>query len=467
VAGRIPSAKIAHFAGEAAVLDAAELSDVGQDKRLTLLVCLVHTARIRARDEVVSMFCKRMAVITKKAREHLEELREQHRIESERLLGVFGDVLTGIREALGPSDTEGGIDNKDGADAASTGSDPIGLVCERAGRMVLKTLADAGGVEELASTHEAVSAHHGNNYAPLMARYYRSHRPALFELLERLELEATSTDHSVLDAVEFLVANRHRIGEYIPDHHDGQPVDLSFAGEMWQRTLRDWHRPQRLRRRHFEVCVFFHLAAELRTGDIAVTGSESYANLHTQLMSWAECELLVVGYCAQAGLPATAAGCVARWRDELDGVANSVDAGYPDNADLGLEAGRPVLKRRTGKERRASALTLEAAIHERLPERGLLDILTRTAYQIGWTRHFGPASGSDPQCVTRWAATDSRLLLRHSAGPHPGRPTHARAGLGASVVPGVSQAHQHDEPAGCGHRRDQRLRSPGHRRDLG
>ena len=43
------------------VLDAAELSDVGQDKRLTLLVCLVHTAGIRARDEVVSMFCKRMA----------------------------------------------------------------------------------------------------------------------------------------------------------------------------------------------------------------------------------------------------------------------------------------------------------------------------------------------------------------------------------------------------------------------
>jgi hypothetical protein len=27
-------------------------------------------------------------------------------------------------------------------------------------------------VDELASTHEAVSAHHGNNYTPLMERYY-------------------------------------------------------------------------------------------------------------------------------------------------------------------------------------------------------------------------------------------------------------------------------------------------------
>jgi hypothetical protein len=98
----IPPGKIAHFAGEAAVADAAEFRDVGLDKRLTLLVCLIHTAGIRARDEVVTMFCKRMAAITKKAREHLEWLREQHRAESERLLGVFGDVLTGVREALGP-----------------------------------------------------------------------------------------------------------------------------------------------------------------------------------------------------------------------------------------------------------------------------------------------------------------------------------------------------------------------------
>jgi hypothetical protein len=38
-----------------------------------------------------------------------------------------------------------------------------------------------------------------------------------------------------------------------------------------------------------------------------------------------------------------------------------------------------------------------AAIHARLPQRALLDILTRTAYLLGWHRHFGPASGSDPK----------------------------------------------------------------------
>ena len=98
----VPAAKIAHFAGEAAVLDADALAEIGPEKQLTLLACLVHAARMRARDEVVTMFCKRMAAITKKARDKLEELREAHRAESERLLGVLGDVLADVREALGP-----------------------------------------------------------------------------------------------------------------------------------------------------------------------------------------------------------------------------------------------------------------------------------------------------------------------------------------------------------------------------
>ena len=68
----------------------------------------------------------------------------------------------------------------------------------------------------------------------------------------------------------------------------------------------------------------------------------------------------------------------------LADTAAGVDAGYPANTDLTLEGGRPALK-------------LEEAVHERLPQRDLLDILTRTAYQTGWTRHLGPASGSDPK----------------------------------------------------------------------
>jgi hypothetical protein len=113
----IPPGKIAHFAGEARVTDIADLRTVlNEDKRLTLIASLVHVVRAGVRDDVVTMFCKWMAAIHQKARDHLEALREAHRAESERLLDVLGDVLSAVREATVPS----GGDGQDLVPAADT-----------------------------------------------------------------------------------------------------------------------------------------------------------------------------------------------------------------------------------------------------------------------------------------------------------------------------------------------------------
>lgn len=383
--------------------DVADFRKYGEDKRLTMLVSLIHTLRTAARDEVCDMFCKRIAAIHKRGRELLEELRSQHREESERLLGVFGDVLGAAREAIAPVDLEGG---EDAAPRAGTAGGPDDSIFGRAGQLMLKVLEAGGGIEQLAAAHEAVAAHHGNNYLPLLERFYRSHRKALFTLVDSIELEAVTAERSVLDAVEFVRAIRDRrsdwIGEIAIVERDGANVTVrvdvdAFASESWRKVVRDKHKPGMLSRRHLEVCVFSYLAAELRSGDIAVAGSDSYANLNNQLMSWEECAPLAEGFCAQAGIPVDATELVAYYKRKLTGTAARVDAGYPSNTDLVLDGGRPVLKRRKGDDRRSEALTLEAAIHERLPHRSLLDVLTRVAYLTGWWRHFGPASGSDPK----------------------------------------------------------------------
>ncbi|MGH3846183.1 MAG: Tn3 family transposase, partial [Pseudonocardiaceae bacterium] len=377
-----------HFAGEAKVLDASEMTDVSVDKRLALLICLVHTARIGVRDDVITMFCKRVATITKRAKDRLEEIRAEHRETSEWLLGVFGEVISGTQHALAPREDQ-------------PAPEPTAAMAERVGRMVLSTLTKAGGLERVAGAHEDVSAHHGNNYAPLVHRFYKSHRSAFFDLIEALDLEATSAERSVLEAVAFLKGNQHRTGEYLSIQRGERAddlLDLSFASEAWQKILRPKNKPGVVVRRHFEVCVFSYLAAELRSGDIAVLGSDSYANLHAQLLSWQRCEPDVAGYCAQAGIPATAGEFTAWCKAELARMAARVDAGYPANADLVIDAGGvPVLKVRKSKERRASARVLEQAIRDRMPQRPLLDIITGTAHRLGWHRHFGPSSGSDPK----------------------------------------------------------------------
>jgi TnpA family transposase len=402
----IPPGKVEHFAGQARVLDAAELSKVGVVKRTALLVSLLHMAKVRARDELVTMLCKRMTRIIKKGKEDLEKIRERHRAETERLIAVLGEVLEAAKEAVG-------FDGES-LTPLPTSERKLNEVHQSCGQAVLERLEKAGGLAKLSEDHELVSAHHGDNFAPLLWRHFKSHRKVLLDLTEVLTMVSTSADGTVLEAVEFCQAMRNRSAKWVPTTYtvtaeDGAEVTKTvcaeFASQMWQRILFSKDQPGKVNRRHFEVCTLAYLVQELRTGDVAVIGSESYANLHDQLLSWEECGPLVAEYCEQAGLPATAAEFTAALKQQLTEVAAKVDAGYPDNADLTIDqaTGKVVLSPRKGKARRQSALDLEAEILRRLPEWSLLDVLARTAYWIQWWRHFGPASGTDPKIRNKLA----------------------------------------------------------------
>jgi hypothetical protein len=198
----------------------------------------------------------------------------------------------------------------------------------------------------------------------------------------------------LVTALQLLATQQERRSEWLTE-----PVDLSFASERWQRTVQRVHNGEwQVNRRHFEVCVFVHLAAELKSGDIAIVGSEAYADYRDQLLPWATCEPLVADYCQQAGLPTTAQAFVAQLRSWLDTTAQQADAAYPTNRQLVIDPeGKPILKRSPASMLRPSPKALEAALLSHMPERNLLDTLANVAHYTHWPRHFGPLSGSDPK----------------------------------------------------------------------
>jgi hypothetical protein len=273
-----------------AAQDVDTLSRYGDAKRLALVACLIHAARTRARDDLAEMLCKRVASIVKKARTELEEIRLRQRAVSERLIGTYRTVL----EHLDP-------------DAARA----------------VAAVEEAGGFAAQLSDIEEVSAFHGDNYEVLVHRFFRKDRAVMFELAGKLDLVVTSSDASVLAALEHARAYHAMRRDHIPlpPPADGEAADsgLAFASGNWRRAVTDRRHPGMVVRRHFEAMVFTYLAEELRTGDIAVAG---------------------------AGLPATAAGFTERLRHAHLDAAAALDAGYEDNADLVIgEGGVPALKR--------------------------------------------------------------------------------------------------------------------------
>jgi hypothetical protein len=404
LAGLTP-AKIRHFAAEAQVLDAAELKDTTSPKRYTLLLCLIRRAQIQARDDLAEMFLKRIARFHVQAQQELELIRARHRALTEELIDTLADMLR-IVEA-NPSDAE-------------------------LGRQVKSTVAQHGEVAELLAGCDAIAAYSGDNHLPLLWRFYRSHRAVLFRLAHTVAFDATTTDRALLEALQVLLAHEDANGDWLPADVE---VDLSFASEQWQRTiLARVDRRRRIARRHFEVCVFSNLATGLKSGDIAIRGSDAYADYREQLLPWSDCEPAVVDYCSQLNIPSDAHEFVAGLRGWLAETAERVDTAFSSNADVGINArGEPVLKRRPRPSPSASAQALEAALLDRMPERSLLDILANVNFWTQWVRHFGPLSGSEPKLAD---PTQRYILTAFTFGCNLG-PTQA-----ARHLKGLATAHE-------------------------
>ncbi|MEU0632244.1 Tn3 family transposase, partial [Streptomyces sp. NPDC005989] len=428
----VASGKVADFAGEAEAQDAATLKDYTARRRVALIVCLAAKARMRARDDLTTMFCKRMAGKAKKAREELEEIRRQQQEIVERLVANYRTLLQQV-DVGGPAQsarakaaalTKQALDALEGLDEESSAAEAVaklegrvspalltlaeGLMVQANGLASLTAAVEGlGGFDAQYAQIERVSAHHGDNWEVLLHGHLKADRPVMFDLTDVIELKATSEDSSVLDALAHAKAHRAMVRDFIPDRDtDGRRVDVSFATQNWQKAIRDRRRPGHFVRRHFEAMVFYYLADELRTGDVAVIGSEEYADWSEQLLPWEQVEAKLPEYLAEVGLAASGEqvpfdgrALVAQLRGRLSAAAAAADGEYPDNDELFIDpdSGVPKLKARRAEKPRRSALVLEQAIKERMPERTLLGIVARTAYWIEWWNRFGPASGNDPK----------------------------------------------------------------------
>lgn len=364
----IVDTKIWFFANQAAKSDVSELKDCSLPKRYTLMLALIYLMRVRARDHLAEMFIKRIATIHKRAKDELEQIQVRQRKKLELLVGTLGGVLEILAQEP---------DNQE------------------AGSLIREYLSAEGNIDRLREACAEVQATGGSNYLPLLWKHFKSHRSLLFRLSHLLKLEPTTQDRSLIEALQMVQENENLHREWIDEH-----VDLSFASDRWLKIVR--RSPSEgppTNRRFLEVCVFSHLANELRSGDICVLGSESFADYRKQLLPWDECLARLPEYCEKVGLSSTAKEFVASLKEQLESTAQQLDDKFPNcRGDVSInEAGEPVLRRVVARDIPPSAISLQTAITQRMPARHVLDIMANIEHWIQFTRHFGPMSGSDPK----------------------------------------------------------------------
>ena len=231
----IAPTKVRYFAAQARALDISEFRDINISKRRTLLICLLYSAQVKTRDNLVEMFLKRILKIQNNARQRLQELREKHLAQTSELLNTFSQVLTASKQTH---------DN------------------EALGSKVQSILDESGGTDLLLEKYEEIAAYNTNNHLPLMWRFYYTYRKLLFDLVRSMDISSTSADESVINALNFLLDNQHKRGRHLPFD-----INLDFISKQWRSlAISEVNGTKVLVRQQLEICIFFLLSFGFKDG---------------------------------------------------------------------------------------------------------------------------------------------------------------------------------------------------------
>jgi TnpA family transposase len=421
----VPDRKLRQFAAEARSLGTADLGRMVESKRLALMAALLRSQVARALDDAAEMFVRLTTRMHNRAREALEEHRTRHAAETDALVALLRETV------LACQDRDAGPDNRLAA--------VEGLLMPEADAILAKC--------------EAHAAFAGNNYLPLLRRFYGGQRAAFLRFLAHAAPVSTSQDRATEQAIAFLLAHRtdrrpklRVTGEAAQADGSGprQPLDLSFVGEKWWplltgRATRN-PAPAEIDRRYFEICLFTQVVNELKSGDLCIPGSEEYGDYRDQLVSWKEYDRDIAGYAEQAGVPTDAAAFVAALKARLASTASATDRGFPENEHVAIVNGEPVVKRLRAHEAADGAALLENLLKTRLVPVGILEALADTEHWLGWTRHFGPISGFEAKLdrpQERYLAT----AFCYGCGLGPSQAARSLKGLDRRHVAFVNQRH--------------------------
>lgn len=360
--------KVRQFAAEATAYSIGDMRGIrNKPRRYTLLLSQIFFAQSTTRDEVITMFLRRMKRVIHSAQEKLHDLQEKNRETEERLINLLGEVLQYSPEI----DTD-----------------------EALGQHVRKIMIAQGGLEALNLQVNEVSACHNNNYLPFLWEPHAVNRSVIFQMMELLQLRSSTQDISLINALAYVCQHRKTRKATIP-----ADIDISFISQRWRTFVCSRENSQLFfNRRALEVCVFVYLSEALQCGDIYVEHSNEYADYRTQLLPWDTCQERLSGYCQSLELPDTGDSFVADLQKQLIQAAEKADRNFPDNSELSIDSdGIPHLKQRAKPPEPAKLKRFKKTVYSQMPERHLLDILKNVQYWTQYHKNFGPSSGSSPK----------------------------------------------------------------------
>ena len=362
----IPVTKRRQFANEARALDVAKMARIPARKRYALAVVLIRQQYAQALDDTAELLIKLMRQLETTAQQNLLTYQMEQTQRTDRLVSCFKDVLTAMEAGPNPWQS-------------------------------LQAVVGDKRQEWLDECEEHL-AYAGNNYLPFMLRPFRAKRSLLYNCLDILTFQSTSSDTLSIQLIELLRKNRSLKAETLDLRIHAPDLIENVQQTKW--TLDKWRRlifirPDSLtvHRKYFELAVLNLVKQELKSADLAVVHGDRFDDHRDQLVSWSGYKQEIDQYGLEVELPMEPKALVGHLKEQLTQVSRSVDAAFPDNTHATIEDGRIVIKRNQRQGLPTNWQALDDDITRRLGTRSIVDVLVDAERWLGLHREFGPLSG--------------------------------------------------------------------------
>ncbi len=406
--------KLEQFAQEARSLDANILKSMrNENKKLSLIACLLAQAQCRAKDALALTFSRCLHDSEKSAVRYHESLAKNKDEAARSIAELFLEMTTDFQSKHDKSKEE--------------------LI-----RLFVMRYNQYGGINKAIQDCEKVIAKGRNKHLPYIWKYYKSKRTGVFSFLQSVNLESVKHNKPLMQAIKLMEENRRnkKSSEWITLN---KTVDLSFAPRDWLPLITRKDRKE-INAHYFELCVVLQLREKLSTSDIYIKGADAYGDYRQTLLPWSECIPLLGKFCEASGIPGTAKETISWFKNKLKTKSKEVDEAYPDLKEFVIdEAGDPALKKRPTK-RNSRAKKLCAEIKRRMPKRNLLDIMCLGQNCTEWAYCFSPLSGSSSKLSNPVGA---RIVTTFGYGTGMGpaeTARHVRAGFSEKTIAGVNKS---------------------------
>lgn len=362
----IPDAKGQQFAYEAYACDLQHIKQLKPAKRYTFLLILLEKQMAKALDNLILMFIRRMRRMKNDAKEALSDYHEKSREQ----VGSLLEQLFQIGEAY---QSKGSYTERFQA---------IEAVMPHQPKLML----------EKCQNHLAYLQ---NNHLLCLLPLYKGKRSLLFKTLAELNLQASSQDTSLLDALAFILDKRNSRKESIFLDED---LELNWVGEKWRRLIHgktaDIKAGEHIHRKYFELCVFFELARQLESGDVFVPDTEFYDDYTRHLISWEEYNQEIKEFETISAVPVSEKAFIEKVQSELLEAAHRTNQAFPHNRFARIEKGKLILSELQKRETEQDYPLIDQELKARMAPIGILQLLKHTEAWLGLHKHFHHLSGN-------------------------------------------------------------------------